>query len=71
MTNQEFNQAMVAVMAKYCNHSNLAKVLASGIHNATSFECLCEIAAYNCCDFGDTQECIDCFENSLEAILSN
>ncbi|WP_443698985.1 hypothetical protein [Pseudomonas sp.] len=59
MTNQEFN------------HANIAKVLASGMHNATSFEFLCEIAAYNCCDFGDTIECVECFENSLEAILSN
>ncbi|MNQ90939.1 hypothetical protein D3C85_1063000 [compost metagenome] len=70
MTNQEFNQAIEAVMATYAKHANVAKVLASGVHNATCFEDLCEIATYNWCEFGDTAECVECFENSLEAMLS-
>lgn len=70
MTNQEFNQAIEAVMVKYSNHANVAKVLASGVHNATSFEDLCEIATYNCVEFGDTAECVECFENTIEAMLT-
>jgi hypothetical protein len=70
MTSQEFNQAIEAVMATYAKHANVAKVLASGVHSATCFEDLCEIATYNCGEFGDTAECVECFENSLEAMLS-
>lgn len=70
MNSQEFNQAIEAIVTTYAKHANVAKVLASGVHNATCFEDLCEIATYNCVEFGDTAECVECFENTIEAMLT-